>query len=198
MGRCPPSFFNPAKRLAPPMKGATSSDSSPLARKLTRAARTDWNLLDLFWDTAARASFRCSGLIPSGPGAVPFLKDLMAFLTWVGEILIGGDGIFPSGISVALAAGCFLLISALASAEFWSIPLLTRALAAREYCPSCTSFMALMAFSWSWLSSSVCTLLPFFFLFPFWPAFCAFTASRQRAPASPFLHLCILTLTSAA
>ena len=54
-------------------------------------------LLDCADDAAPSASLRGSAWSPVGPGAVPCLKLLMAFLTWFGEILKGGVWLTSSG-----------------------------------------------------------------------------------------------------
>ena len=56
------------------------------------------------------ATFRCSALRPEGPGADPFLKDLVELNTWVWEKAIWG--VLDSGwkMGASGAGGCLSVI----------------------------------------------------------------------------------------
>ena len=81
IGRIPPSFFNPACKVAPHKNGATTSGTFPAAMQFTRSVILPITLSSLFGTLFLRNTFKCSALNPSGPGAVPFLNDLMALTT---------------------------------------------------------------------------------------------------------------------
>ena len=76
LGRIPPLFFSPACSLAPQRKGATLSGTSPAAITLTNLVKASSAAPSLPGVGILMAALICSALMPSGPGAVPFLKDI--------------------------------------------------------------------------------------------------------------------------
>ena len=89
MGLNVPSFLKAPNILEPAIYGQKVAGVLPAAMWLTNVVM-DWRMMASRPAECVTMAFKCSALILSGPGAVPFLKDLMLFRTWAVEKELGG------------------------------------------------------------------------------------------------------------